>query len=63
MDDVVARGARRVGAVVSAKAKGGRRSWVAQSARRTGGGPHRDRRDKRQGTRKERCERSTRDGW
>ena len=30
-----------------------RRSWLAQSAHRSGAGPHQDRRDRRQGTRKQ----------
>lgn len=39
------------------------RSWLAQSAHRTGGGVHRNRRDKRQGSKQQRNERAVRDGW
>lgn len=39
------------------------RSWLAQSAHRTGGGVHRNRRDKRQGSKQQRNERAARDGW
>lgn len=45
------------------KQKPSRRSWVAQSAHRTGGGPHRDRRDKRAGTRAERRKNAAAEGW
>jgi len=38
-----------------------RRSWIAQSAHRTGGGVHRDGREKRQGGRKERKLRAVRE--
>jgi hypothetical protein len=34
-----------------------RRSWLAQSAYRSGAGPHRDRRDRRKGTRAQQRER------
>jgi len=34
-----------------------RRSWLMQSAYRTGAGAHKDRRNKRQGTRKQRNDR------
>jgi hypothetical protein len=38
------------------------RSWVAQSAYRTGGGAHQDKRKKRQGTRKQRRDRAAWEG-
>jgi hypothetical protein len=39
-----------------------RRSWVAQSAFRTGGGVHKDKRKKREGTRRQRKERAKQEG-
>lgn len=41
-----------------------RRSWAATSALlRTGGGPHKDRRTKRQGGRTDQRKRSVQEGW
>jgi len=38
-----------------------RRSWIAQSAKRSGAGPHKDKRKKREGTRRQRQERAQQD--
>lgn len=35
-----------------------KRSWLAQSAKRSGAGPHKDKRKKREGTRKQRREKA-----
>jgi len=45
----------------SKQQKQARRSWLAQSAHRTGGGLHVNRRDKRQGTRTEQKARAVRE--
>lgn len=40
-----------------------RRSWLAQSAKRSGAGPHKDSRKKREGTRRQKRDAAKQDGY